>query len=233
VRSDGTCCGFSLALRQTLFAPGIARAKAHDSSRGSSRSAEALLPPHECGGFHHESAGFQFSRRHSSPVVLSTFYGPTSRALIQNRVFRWLFSRAAMRHSHCAHINRYYEGASSFNAQDLSAQGLYGVDGGRTARRNDPFSGTDGLTPKCVAVRSRPLQELITSNPSRVIARLVVDGSVPEKSPAWGASSAQQYLPKLFTRHNSPACCLGSGFEFLQMRLCQIRLFQPQIDTCQ
>ena len=35
------------------------------------------------------------------------------------------------------------------------------------------------------------------------------------------------------TGHNSPACCLGSCLEFPKMRLCQIRLFQLQIETCQ
>jgi hypothetical protein len=35
------------------------------------------------------------------------------------------------------------------------------------------------------------------------------------------------------TRHNSPACCLRSCLEFFQMRLCQIRLFQLQIEICQ
>jgi hypothetical protein len=44
---------------RSLFSPqrrtGIASAKAHDRVETVSRSAEALLPPHKCGGSHHES----------------------------------------------------------------------------------------------------------------------------------------------------------------------------------
>ena len=37
-----------------------------------SRSAEALLPPHECGGFHHESAGFPVLTQTRKPVPFTT-----------------------------------------------------------------------------------------------------------------------------------------------------------------
>jgi hypothetical protein len=61
----------------------------------------------------------------------------------------------------------------------------------------------------------------------------------PSRSPVF--STLMLALPLRFlrrswhtlTRHNSPACCLGSCLEFFQMRLCQIRLFQLQIEICQ
>jgi hypothetical protein len=37
-----------------VFCKFLASAKAHDGVESVSRSAEALLPPHECGGSHHE-----------------------------------------------------------------------------------------------------------------------------------------------------------------------------------
>jgi hypothetical protein len=61
--------GFSAACKlvpliQSKFSGSrLASAKAHDRVETVARSAEALLPPHKCGGCHHVSRGFQFSRR--------------------------------------------------------------------------------------------------------------------------------------------------------------------------
>ena len=52
-------------------APGIARAKSMIKVETLSQSAQALLPPHECGGFHYESAGFPVLTQTLEPKSLS------------------------------------------------------------------------------------------------------------------------------------------------------------------